>query len=191
MLLYIACFSNADDDGRLVGDAAHLKALAFRYRRVSEGKTRELRDLIAAKCRSFRVYSVDNTEYIAFLNWSEFQKPKYPKPSALPSPNSSKASEVLGEASAIGLGRDGLGGVEISKSSTSTNGHYAIPEIELAKLLASLKDRDKDTEKVIRSIARERKLPPAAFMFARDCATGPGVDSPVKVAVRMLQRWSL
>lgn len=97
MLLYIACFSNADDDGRLVGDPAHLRALAFKYRRVSERRTRELREMIAERCGSFCVYTVGETDYIAFRNWSEFQHPKYPKPSALPEPPSPTLPPRLGE----------------------------------------------------------------------------------------------
>ena len=81
---------------------------------------------------------------------------------------------------------------EIIKSSsrTSTNGHYAIPEIELAKLLVELTDKDDRTEQTIRGIARKQKLPQAAFMYARDCATGPGVVSRTKVAVAALKGWS-
>ena len=79
---------------------------------------------------------------------------------------------------------------KISKSSTSTNGHYAIPEIELAKLLVELTDKDDRTEQTIRGIARKQKLPQAAFMYARDCATGPGVVSRTKVAVAALKGWS-
>jgi hypothetical protein len=124
-LLYIACFSLADDQGRILGDPTYLKTQAFRYReRVTGSHIEKLLDELTGSCASFHRYEVDGSNYIAFLNWDEFQKPKYPKPSKLPAPPgkrsrrkpaprsqkpSGKASETLPEASPIGLGWDGLG----------------------------------------------------------------------------------
>lgn len=85
-LLYIGCFSLADDDGRIIGDPTYLKTNIFRYRPTTPGQVARLRDEIASSCRSFKVYEVAGIAYIAFLNWSEFQKPKYPTPSKLPAP---------------------------------------------------------------------------------------------------------
>lgn len=85
-LLYIACFSLADDDGRLIAEPAFLRSSVFAYRPMSDRRMIELRDSVAQACRSFRVYNVRGTDYIAFKNWSEFQKPKYPRPSKLPPP---------------------------------------------------------------------------------------------------------
>lgn len=109
-LLYIACFSLADDEGRLVGDPVFLKGAAFRYANISSGKVKAMRDKLAEVCSSFCVYNDRGHDYIAFLNWGEFQKPKYPKPSQLPPPPgnpSGSVPETLGERSS--LGRDGLG----------------------------------------------------------------------------------
>jgi hypothetical protein len=86
MLLYIGCFSLADDDGRIIGDPTFLKAEVFRYRNLTPAQVKKLRDEIASVCNSFTVYTVKGVEYVAFLNWNEWQKPKYPRPSKLPAP---------------------------------------------------------------------------------------------------------
>lgn len=85
-LLYIGCFSLADDDGRMIGDPIYLKTQVFRYRPTTPDEVREFRDQLTVSCSNFIVYEVENVEYIAFANWAEFQKPKYPKPSRLPRP---------------------------------------------------------------------------------------------------------
>lgn len=86
MLLYIACFSLADDEGRLLGEVAWLRSHAFAYRSYTDDELRAMRDHIGSVSSSFHVYSVDGIDYISFLNWAKFQTPKYPKPSKLPSP---------------------------------------------------------------------------------------------------------
>ena len=85
-LLYIGCFSLADDDGRLVGDPVYLKTQVFRYRPTTVAQVGKMRDRVNAACSNFIVYEHAHLEYIAFRNWSEYQKPKYPKPSRLPAP---------------------------------------------------------------------------------------------------------
>ena len=85
-LLYIACFSLADDEGRIIGEPVHLRASVFQYQGTTDRKVLELRDRLARVCKSFRVYNVRGIDYIAFKNWSEYQKPKYPSPSKLPPP---------------------------------------------------------------------------------------------------------
>lgn len=106
-LLYIACFSLADDEGRLIGDPVWLKGAAFRYSNMSPKKVQEIRDRLADTCSQFHVYTVRGNDYVAFLNWSDFQKPKYAKESKLPPPfpeDSGNVPETLEERSAIGLG---------------------------------------------------------------------------------------
>lgn len=104
LLLYIACFSLADDEGRLLGEAAWLNAHAFPYRNYKPDKVREMRDKIAARSSSFHVYAVDGIDYIAFLNWSDFQKPKYPKASVIPPPTAKKSGRKSrhGEVTTVG-----------------------------------------------------------------------------------------
>lgn len=127
-LLYIGCFSLADDEGRIHGGPEFLKGAIFRYRKLGVDTVQRLRDELEAACSQFKVYDVNGNTYIAFANWGEFQKPKYAKPSKLPPPPkgkkrrqpksqsqklsgnpSPKLPETFREASPIGLGRDGLG----------------------------------------------------------------------------------
>lgn len=86
-VLYICCFSIADDAGRLVGDPAHLRANAYAFKpRTSLLNVKKCRDNVSTACSQFYVYTFASKEYIQFLNWPEWQKPKYPKPSRLPPP---------------------------------------------------------------------------------------------------------
>jgi hypothetical protein len=84
LLFYIGCFSLADDEGRILGDPAYLRAQIFPYREMSEDDIREIRANVSAACHAFSVYKVDGIDYICFTNWGDFQSPKYPKPSKLP-----------------------------------------------------------------------------------------------------------
>ncbi len=85
-LLFIALFSNADDDGRLVGDAANLRAIAFRFDDFSLAEVAAMRDHVAATMRHVLVYAVDGEEYIQLTSWDQRQHPQYRKPSRLPPP---------------------------------------------------------------------------------------------------------
>lgn len=120
-VLFIGLFSNADDDGRLLADPAHLKAQVFRYTDFTNARVRKIRDDLARKMASVCLYTVDGQELIALLKWTEYQKPKYPKASKFPAP---PIPEVFPEASPnlpegfpssgssgdlrVGLDRDGL-----------------------------------------------------------------------------------
>lgn len=84
VLLYIACFSLADDEGRLLGEAKWLNSHIFPYRDYTSEDVKAMRDRVAALKENFCVYVVDGIDYICFLNWGDFQKPKYPKDSTLP-----------------------------------------------------------------------------------------------------------
>lgn len=85
-VLYIGCFSNADDEGRLLGDPAYLKSQIFRYRNVTLEEVLEARTELTKACRSYVVYAHNDVEYVCFKNWDEYQKPRFPKPSKLPPP---------------------------------------------------------------------------------------------------------
>ncbi|WP_422444320.1 hypothetical protein [Thermoanaerobacterium sp. DL9XJH110] len=85
-LLFIGCFSNADDEGRLLGNPAYLRATIFPYDDLSLDEVKAMRDHIVAICKNLVLYEVDGLEYLAFLKWNKYQKPKYPKPSKLPPP---------------------------------------------------------------------------------------------------------
>lgn len=126
-LMFIGCFSNADDEGRLLGNAAFLRSTIFPYDDISVEEVARMRDRIVAACKNLVYYTVDGIEYLAFLKWKQYQKPKYPKPSKLPPPPEKSQTKDSGTISPIlekdfsngspkqendflpGLGRDGLG----------------------------------------------------------------------------------
>lgn len=114
-VLFIGLFSIADDEGRTNADPAYLRSELFAYTDYSSKKVKALRDSVVSKVRSVHLYEADGVDLIALLKWSDYQKPKYPKPSKLPPPvphPSPKDGEHVGEAfpdSLHGLGRDGLG----------------------------------------------------------------------------------
>ena len=86
--LFICCISNADDDGKLLGSARYLRALAFRFSDdVSVEATAGWLDEIASKMRSFQRYTVAGREYIRFLKWHEYQVINKPTASKLPDPD--------------------------------------------------------------------------------------------------------
>ncbi len=86
--LFICCISNADDDGKLLGSARYLRALAFRFSDdVSVESTAGWLDEIASTMRSFQRYTVAGREYIRFLKWHEYQVINKPTASKLPDPD--------------------------------------------------------------------------------------------------------
>jgi hypothetical protein len=84
-VLYIGCFSNADDHGRLRGDTEYLKANVLPRSRVRNAKIRAAREHVCEQM-NLTLYVVDGLEYLAFPNWAKWQKPKYPSASRLPAP---------------------------------------------------------------------------------------------------------
>lgn len=85
-LLFIGCFSNADDEGRLPGNPAFLRSVIFPYDDLSIAEVRRMRDRVASVCKNFIVYTVGEDEYIAFRKWREYQSVRYPQPSKYPAP---------------------------------------------------------------------------------------------------------
>ena len=86
-ILFIALFSIADDEGRLLANPKHLKSEAFRFDdNMTSEHVLELRNEITSKMHSVLLYSSEGKEYIALLKWKVYQKPKYPRPSRYPAP---------------------------------------------------------------------------------------------------------
>lgn len=56
------------------------------------------------------------------------------------------------------------------------------------RLMEVLTDADGGTRSVLLSLALERRLSEGDFEYARECAEGPGVKSPTRVAVAALKR---
>jgi hypothetical protein len=96
-LLFIGCFSNADDEGRLLGSAAYLRSTIFPYDDLTISQVAEMRRNITTACKNVLYYIVDGIEYLAFLKWETYQKPKYPKPSKFPTPPDGNIGESLTE----------------------------------------------------------------------------------------------
>lgn len=128
LVFYIGCFSNADDEGRLIGDPAYLRSTIFPYHDHTNRKVRNVRDAVVGKVNSLVAYESDGVEYLAFTNWREWQKPKYPTPSKLPAPpgfpeDSPNPPGSVPEDSSlgwVGKGRDGMDGVGVGAAEQPT-----------------------------------------------------------------------
>lgn len=72
-ILFISCFSNADDDGKLSGNLSNLRAMAFRFAKISEKKIEKLLKEISETLENFHVYQVNGCQYIYLGQWEEYQ----------------------------------------------------------------------------------------------------------------------
>lgn len=85
--LFIACISNADDDGKIEASARRLMGIAFRFRddiRIDD--VAGYRAEMCSALRSVHYYTVDGKEYIKFLKWHNWQTIKKAYPSIIPDP---------------------------------------------------------------------------------------------------------
>lgn len=85
-LFFIGCVSNADDEGRLLGDPAYLRSAIFPYDDIKISDVGAMRDRVINTCHNLIHYIIDGTSHLAFHHWSRYQSPRYPKPSRLPPP---------------------------------------------------------------------------------------------------------
>jgi len=85
-LFFLGCVSAADDEGRLMADSAFLRSRIFPYDEITTEQIEAVRDRVAEIVPGFVLYSVDGEKYVAFRNWSDYQKPSHAKPSDLPPP---------------------------------------------------------------------------------------------------------
>ncbi len=152
-LFIIGCIGNADDEGRLKGHAAYLKAAIFMY--DDDFTTTQVQDIkqscldkMAAWPKTHPLllvpYQNSNEDYLFFPNWADTQKPSHPSKSKLPVPPpetlplfSSKPLETIQSAasespSQVRLGQSSLGKVSIGKGSV-------VPE-DFTKYLDNEKD---------------------------------------------------
>lgn len=122
--LWIACLTQADDDGRLVFDPAQMRLLVWGYHPKirSRDTWRALLGLVEAGL--VRGYTVENgdqpTTYVDFPSWNDHQRVDHPRRSQLPkwTPAGSQAFSVLVKAreGSRGFARI-LGGSEGSEGS--------------------------------------------------------------------------
>lgn len=194
-VLYIGCFSNADDEGRLLGDIAFLRSIVFPRATFSRKKLITSRDAMLKAMPKLVLYETSGVEYLAFTNWSEWQKPKYPSPSRLPIPPTSPGivPPTPPEASPgtipqrVGLGRDGLDlELRALPSYAQTEGHEEKlwRRLCIAAGVATKPAGIKKLENVVRAhTSTEREI-----VMAIEAATGPGVNDPLAVALSELKK---
>jgi len=85
-LLGAAIIANQDDDGRLRGDPAYLRAIAFLYDDYSLEEVKQMRDHLARVNPNILVYENDEEEYIQLKRYQRYQRPRYYHPSKFPAP---------------------------------------------------------------------------------------------------------
>jgi len=85
-LLAAAIIANQDDDGRLKGDPAYLRAIAFLYDDYSLEEVKAMRDHLTLANPNIIVYENSGDEYIQLRRHSRYQKPRYYHPSKFPAP---------------------------------------------------------------------------------------------------------
>jgi len=85
-LLAAAIIANQDDDGRLRGDPAYLRSIAFLYDGYSLDEVREMRDHLAKINPNIHVYQNDGDDYIQLKRYKRYQRPRYYHPSKFPVP---------------------------------------------------------------------------------------------------------
>lgn len=83
----IGLFSNADDEGKLKGEPAVIRAQIFPYddERVKLGQIES--DLSTFEKEGLiEQYEVAGDRYIRIVKWAKYQKPSHPTPSKIPNP---------------------------------------------------------------------------------------------------------
>ena len=82
-LLFIGIFSNADDEGRLIGLAQTLRANIFPHDKISDDAIEDDLKLLAAEGLIVR-YMCESVPYIQVVKWKEHQRIDHPQRSHFP-----------------------------------------------------------------------------------------------------------
>jgi len=85
-LMGAAIIANQDDDGRLRGDPAYLRSIAFLYDDYSLEEVKSMRDHLAQVNPNILVYANAGDEYIQLVRYKRYQKPRYYHASKFPAP---------------------------------------------------------------------------------------------------------
>jgi len=85
-LLGAAIIANQDDDGRLRGDPAYLRSIAFLYDDYSLDEVRKMRDHLIQVNPNIILYENAGDDYIQLKRYKRYQKPRYYHPSKFPAP---------------------------------------------------------------------------------------------------------
>lgn len=83
-VLFIGMVSNADDEGRLPGNAVFLISTIFPFRAYTKEEARKLRDEVLKRMKSVKLYEKDEKEYIQLEKFSNYQSIDRPSPSKYP-----------------------------------------------------------------------------------------------------------
>jgi hypothetical protein len=83
--VWVVLLTQADDEGRLVCDAAQVRVWGFAYHTVTDGDVEAgLQEV--AQLGLIRLYQVNGTRYAVFPSWRDHQRINRPAPSKLPEP---------------------------------------------------------------------------------------------------------
>jgi len=82
--LFIGIISNADDDGRLAGNALFLTSTILPYSGLTQKQATALRDEVLSKMQSITLYEIEGKEYLQLQKWNFYQKVDRPSPSKYP-----------------------------------------------------------------------------------------------------------
>ena len=74
------------------------------------------------------------------------------------------------------------------KRSSNKQRSYVVPELAVEKLLRGLEDKDPTTKRTVVAMCKRHRLAEGDLMWALECANGPGVESPTRVAVAELKK---
>lgn len=83
-ILFIGMVSNADDEGRLPGNALYLTSTILPYKGLTSAQATKLRDTVVQKMGSLVLYEVGGKEYLQFLKWKTYQSINKPTGSNYP-----------------------------------------------------------------------------------------------------------
>jgi hypothetical protein len=135
-LVIIGCIGNADDEGRLKGSGAYLKASIFMYdpdktAEVCSNMKEELIQVMQSwpANHPYRIisYSNGNAEYLFIPNFFQSNKPSHPTPSKLPSP----PPEILQKPS--GISPESIENVSGDSPSQVRSGQVSLGKVRLGK----------------------------------------------------------
>jgi len=83
-IMFIGMFSNADDEGRLPGNALFLASTIMPYKGLTKDQATALRDEVLQQMQSIILYEVEGKEYLQFKKWSSYQSINKPTGSKYP-----------------------------------------------------------------------------------------------------------
>src|SRR3990167_5060158 len=83
-VMFMGMISNADDEGRLSGNAAYLGATIFPFRGLTQKESSRIRDEVLKVMRSVKLYEVDGCEYLELSKFSQYQVINKPSRSKYP-----------------------------------------------------------------------------------------------------------